>query len=181
MNASPDIKLSTDQIRANKVNRDDFVKIKRNPIRLVLDSIQLSYNLGAIFRLADSMLVENIVICGVDFQVHKRKFIQAAQGASSWVPWTVETSSLNAVSQSKSDGYQVVVGEITSSSVVPEQFTPNFPVCLVLGNERKGVTQGIVDIADASIAIPMLGMCNSLNVSTAAAILLYNLTRHLKT
>jgi RNA methyltransferase, TrmH family len=49
---------------------------------------------------------------------------------------------------------------------------PVFPACLVLGGERSGVSPEIVGLADATVAIPMRGMANSLNVATAAAILL---------
>ena len=48
-----------------------------------------------------------------------------------------------------------------------------FPTCLVLGGERNGVSPEAIEVADAAVAIPMLGMANSLNVATAAAILLY--------
>ena len=54
---------------------------------------------------------------------------------------------------------------------------PVFPASLVLGGERSGVSSDVVEAADATVAIPMLGMANSLNVATAAAILLYWLSR----
>ncbi len=50
---------------------------------------------------------------------------------------------------------------------------PRFPATLVLGGERSGVSPGVIEAADVVVAIPMLGMANSLNVATAAAILLY--------
>jgi tRNA G18 (ribose-2'-O)-methylase SpoU len=55
---------------------------------------------------------------------------------------------------------------------------PVFPATLVLGGERSGVSPEIVQSADAAVAIPMLGMANSLNVATAAAILLYWFSLH---
>jgi tRNA G18 (ribose-2'-O)-methylase SpoU len=53
-----------------------------------------------------------------------------------------------------------------------------FPACIVLGGERSGVSSEVIDDADAAVEIPMLGMANSLNVATAAAILLYWLSLH---
>ncbi len=50
---------------------------------------------------------------------------------------------------------------------------PAFPVCLVLGSEKHGLGQDIVDFADAAVSIPMAGMANSLNVASTAAILLH--------
>lgn len=69
-----------------------------------------------------------------------------------------------------------MVAEQTTASVRPQQLVPVFPVTLVLGGERSGVSPEVIEAADAAVAIPMLGMANSLNVATAAAILLYRLT-----
>ena len=55
-----------------------------------------------------------------------------------------------------------------------------FPACLVLGREDRGVAQSIVEISDSVVHLPMYGMVNSLNVSTVAAVLLYNLTGKLE-
>lgn len=66
-----------------------------------------------------------------------------------------------------------MVAEQTTASVRPEQLVPVFPVCLLMGGERNGVSPEAMEVADAAVAIPMLGMANSLNVATAAVILLY--------
>ncbi len=66
-----------------------------------------------------------------------------------------------------------MVAEQTTASVRPEVLVPIFPVVLVLGGERSGVSPEVIEAADTAVAIPMLGMANSLNVATAAAILLY--------
>ena len=66
-----------------------------------------------------------------------------------------------------------MVAEQTTASVRPEQLVPRFPATVVLGGERSGVSLDVIEAADAAVAIPMLGMANSLNVATAAAILLY--------
>jgi tRNA G18 (ribose-2'-O)-methylase SpoU len=66
-----------------------------------------------------------------------------------------------------------VVAEQTTASVRPEHLVPVFPATLVLGAEHGGVSAEAVQAADAAVMIPMLGMANSLNVATAAAIVLY--------
>ena len=73
-----------------------------------------------------------------------------------------------------------MVAEQTSASTRPEQLMPAFPACLVLGGERSGVSPEVIDAADAVVAIPMLGMANSLNVATTAAILFYWLSLHVQ-
>jgi tRNA (guanosine-2'-O-)-methyltransferase len=77
----------------------------------------------------------------------------------------------------KANGASVLAVEQTGTSLPPDQITPAFPVCLVLGSEDRGVSQEILDLADGAISIPVLGMGNSLNVTSAAAIVLYWLSR----
>jgi tRNA G18 (ribose-2'-O)-methylase SpoU len=67
----------------------------------------------------------------------------------------------------------VVIAEQTTGSVRPDKMASIFPATLVLGGERGGVSLDVIEAADAAVAVPMLGMANSLNVATTAAILLY--------
>ena len=178
MSKSPRHLVSTTaELRRAKCDRTAFAAKPRLPIRVVLDRVTQAYNIGAMFRLCDAMLAERLVITGVEVDLSKRNLGQAACGTQHWTPWSQEKSALDAVLRAKADGYQIAVVELASNSVRPEAFTPKFPVCLVLGGEFDGVSQEVVDLADAVIEIPMRGMANSINVSTAAAIVLYDLSR----
>jgi tRNA G18 (ribose-2'-O)-methylase SpoU len=165
--------LTTAELRRTKPTRDQFLKQPRRPITVVLDGITQNYNIGAIFRLCDAFLVQQLVICGTKVELHKRRLVQAAQGTQHWVPWSERQHAVEAIAEAKRRGAWVVVAEQTTVSVRPEQLVPVFPACLVLGGERSGVSPDAIEVADAAVAIPMLGMANSLNVATAAAILLY--------
>jgi tRNA G18 (ribose-2'-O)-methylase SpoU len=166
----------TAELRRSKCDRDAFAAKPRLPIIVVLDRVTQAYNIGSIFRLCDAMLAERLVIAGAEVDLHKRNLGQAACGTQFWTPWSQEKSAVEAVTRAKADGYQIAVVELASNSVRPEAFVPRFPVCLVLGGEFDGVSQEVVDLADAVIEIPMRGMANSINVSTAAAIVLYALS-----
>jgi tRNA G18 (ribose-2'-O)-methylase SpoU len=120
--------------------------------------------------------VQQLVICGTKVALHKRRLVQAAQGTQGWVPWSDYQNASQAIAEAKARGAWVVVAEQITDSVRPEQLVPKFPACLVLGGERSGVSPEVIEAADVAVAIPMLGMANSLNVATAAAILLYWLT-----
>ncbi len=146
----------------------------------MLDSVTQNYNIGAIFRLCDAFLVQELVICGTKVELHKRRLVQAAQGTQHWVPWSERKHASEAVTDAKARGSWVIVAEQTTASVRPEQLVPVFPVTLVLGGECSGVSPEVIEAADAAVAIPMLGMANSLNVATAAAILLYWLSARLE-
>jgi tRNA G18 (ribose-2'-O)-methylase SpoU len=146
----------------------------------VLDGVAGNYNIGAIFRLCDAFLVDQLAICGTPVELHKRKLVQAAQGTHRWVPWRQRHGAIDAVAEAKAkakaQGAWIVVAEQTTASVRPERPVPVFPATLVLGAEHGGVSAEGVQAADAAVMIPMLGMANSLNVATAAAIVLYRLS-----
>ena len=168
--------LSNADLRRMKSPRSDFSRLQRLPITLVLDRVRQNYNIGALFRLCDAMRVKKLVICGTEVNLRKRKLVQAARGTQKWVPWASAPCAASVVSDKKQRGAQIIVAELTSQGIVPEQLETGFPVCLVLGSERDGVCASIVAMADTVVTIPMLGMANSLNVASAAPIVHYRLT-----
>ena len=167
--------LTTAELRRSKPHRRAFRARLRLPIRVVLDGVRQGYNVGALFRLCDAFLCERLVVCGRDASGGMRKLVQAAQGTHHWVPWEQRDSAVEAVLAARAEGCQIVVAEQTSGAVGLDRLLPRYPVCLVLGSERAGVSQAVLDLADAAVALPMQGMANSLNVATAAAIVLHGL------
>ncbi len=174
--STSDRQLSRAELRGAKPGRVEFTTLPRRPITLVLDRVRQSYNIGAIFRLCDAFLVERLIIGGAVVDLRKRKLVQAARGTQHWVPWEQAENSVAAVLAAKLAGSRVIVVEQTSAGVAPENLATVFPVCLVLGSEMAGIAQEIIDMADAAVTIPMLGMANSINVATAAAIVLHRLS-----
>lgn len=168
--------LTKAELRREKPDRHAFRVQPRLPVQVVLDGVRQGYNVGALFRLCDAFLCERLVICGRDANRGMRKLVQAAQGTHNWVPWEQRDSAVGAVLAARAEGCQVVAVEQTSDAVGLDRFLPRYPVCLVLGSERAGVSQAVLDLADAAVTIPMRGMANSLNVATAAAIVLHGLT-----
>ena len=169
--------LTKPELRRSKPGRADFAAQARNPITVVLDGVTGNYNIGAMFRLCDAFLVERLVVCGDTTRslLRKRKVVQAASGTQCWVPWSEAPDAVTVVQVAKASGQWIAVVELTAESVTPAQMQPRFPAVLVLGNERSGVSPEVLAYADQTVAIPMLGMANSLNVATAAAIVLHEL------
>lgn len=152
----------------------------RRPITVVLDRVRHNYNVGAIFRLCDAFLVNGLVIAGMELDLRKRRLVQAAQGTQRWVPWQEVEDATSFVAAARASGAHVIVVEQTDSGREPQNIQPRFPLCLVLGSENAGVSKDIVDMAHGAVTIPMLGMANSVNVATAAAITLHHLCLHLE-
>lgn len=164
--------LGKAELRQSKPDRTTFAARRRNPVTVVLDGVTGHYNIGAFFRLCDAFLVERLVICGSVVALRNRKFVQAAAGTVRWVPWQEESDAAAYVRSAKAAGHWIVVVELTAESIKPEALRPQFPAVLVLGSEISGVSRDVLACADQAVAIPMLGMANSLNVATAGAIVL---------
>lgn len=169
--------LGTAELRRSKPDRASFRARVRNPVTVVLDGVTGHYNIGAIFRLCDAFLVERLVICGPLMAMRNRRLVQAAAGTEKWVPWQAEADAAAFVRAAKAAGQWIVVAELTAGSVGPAGMQPKFPAVVVLGSEAFGVSADVLACADQAVAVPMLGMANSLNVSTAAAILLHEVMR----
>jgi tRNA G18 (ribose-2'-O)-methylase SpoU len=172
--------LSKSELRESKPGRGDFAGRVRNPISVVLDHVTGLYNIGALFRLCDAFLVERLIICGEasgPTLLRKRKLVQAAMGTHRWVPWQQEPDAVEVVRAAKAAGSWIAVVELTAESVPVTAMQPRYPAVLVLGNEQWGITQAVLACADQAVAIPMLGLANSLNVATAAAIVLHEMAR----
>ena len=102
----------------------------------MLNGVTQNYNIGAIFRLCDAFLVQELVVCGAKVELHKRKLVQAAQGTQRWVPWSERPHVRAVVADAKARGAWVVVAEQTTASIRPERVVPVFPAALVLGEVR---------------------------------------------
>ncbi len=172
--------LTKHEIRRGKVSREEFPQLHRNPIYLVLDSLMCAHNVGTIIRLSDALLVEKVFICGDGALPPSKKVRKGSLGAERWVAWEHREDTFATVSELKSKGIWIITAEIATTSMDYRNVDCQFPVCLVLGREDRGVSQEIVALSDAVVHLPMYGMVNSLNVSTVAATLMYDLVGKLE-
>ena len=166
--------LSKKELRENKLKRKQFKDIPRNDIYIILDSLKCAHNVGTILRLADSLLIKKVYICGDTIVPPNKKIRSSSRGAEKWVPWEYHENAVNIAKALKECGVQIVAVEVTNDSIDYREYSPKGPVCLILGREYDGVSQELLDIADCSIHLPLLGMANSINVSTAASVVMYD-------
>ncbi len=149
---------------------------QRIPVCVVLDNIRSLNNVGAIFRTADGAGIEKLWLCGITGYPPQGEIAKTALGAEESVVWEYAKDILEVVRQHKARGYQIVLLEQTDASVPYDEFFPDKPVCLVVGNEVDGVMEGLAQMADAAIEIPMAGVKNSLNVAVAFGVAVFHLT-----
>ncbi len=162
------------------VARQEAFSQKPLPFVVLLNDIRSLYNVGSIFRTCDGIGVEKIWLCGITGYPPDSQITKTALGAETRVPWSHAYDAVSVVRDLKKNGYQIVLLEQTDSSVSYHDFLPTPPVCLILGNEIEGVSDQLVDLADASVEIEMAGHKNSLNVGVALGIVGYHFRNCLK-
>ena len=166
-------------LELQRVGLEDYKKVKKLPVTLVMDNVRSEMNVGSVFRTADAFLIERIYLCGITHQPPKSEIHKTALGAEESVAWQYCPTTLAAIEQLKSDGYTICSIEQVHDSVSLEQFTVEYKqlLAIVLGNEVKGVSQEVVDASDLCVEIPQNGTKHSLNISCCAAIVMWHLFR----
>ena len=109
-------------------------------------------------------------------RAHKRKLTKAAAGTLAWVPWEARADATGIVRESREAGYFTVV-ELCAGSVPPAGLKSDAPLCLVLGAEQQGISKAVLALADQFIEVPTDGVGGSINLTTAAAIVVYEAAR----
>lgn len=150
-------------------------------IVLLLPNIRSCHNVGAMFRTADACAVSRLFLLGYTPAPPKPQIDKVSLGAEQWVPWETSESLLHVIHALKEQGYIIVGLEKTTDSIAMSHFKstlPNTaPIALIVGNEVDGLDDETFAQCDYVVHIPMLGKKESLNVSIAAGIALYEL-RH---
>ena len=170
--------MSTEQ----RVARIDAALEKKQPtLQVMLDSVHNSQNLSTIIRTADAVGVLDIYYstpANETLRIHKT----ITQGAHRWTHRhrVNESDKVKFLQQKKSEGFQVVVTHLEERAVCYREVDYSKPTLIILGNEKEGVSSDIIAEATDVVVIPMQGMVQSLNVSVATALILYEAQRQLE-
>ena len=161
-----------------RITIEGFKSAKKTPITIVLDNIRSALNVGSVFRTADAFLIESIILCGITIVPPNKDIRKVALGATNSVNWQFERDTLNAVSILKEKGYYILGVEQADKSSKLDNFSlPNKPLAIIMGNEVNGVSEDVIKICDEVIEIPQFGTKNSLNISVATGIVIWELWR----
>jgi len=174
-------KLTFEELQDKSLDRSALKKMPRSPVYIILENVRSLYNVGSVFRTADGLRIEQLILTGYTGRPPRKEIDKVALGAVESVPWVAYEDSSSAIRALHNRGVQVVALEQTESSIDFQEFTYRFPLAVVMGNEFDGILQETLGLCDACVEIPMLGIKQSLNVSTAFGIIGYELLRCLKT
>lgn len=158
---------------------DEFKESNKFPIIVVLENIRSAYNVGSVFRTADAFLIEAIYIIGYSAKPPHKEIKKTALGAEESVEWKYFKTTAEAIEELKEKEYKVYAVEQTEGSckLSAAGFKQKDNIAVVFGNEVTGVEQSTIELCEGCIEIPQLGMKHSLNVATAAGVVLWELIR----
>ena len=153
-----------------------FYEEGRNPLVVVLDGITDTRNFGAIGRTAACAGVDAIVIPERNSVSVTPDAVKTSAGGLFHVPVCREKDTLSAVRFLKDNGYRIV-GATEKGAAPYTDADYSVPVAIVMGSEDTGISDGVLRICDDLAAIPIVGKIESLNVSVAAGIMIYEALR----
>jgi tRNA G18 (ribose-2'-O)-methylase SpoU len=151
------------------------------PVAVLLDNVRSMYNVGAFFRAADGVGLEKLCLCGITAHPPKKAISKTALGAEQVVPWEHDWDAVRLAEGLRRKGFEIAAIETSLHTVDLFEWQPKFPVCVAFGHEVEGLRPELLDVADTQVRIPMLGKKTSLNVATAAGVVLYELLRKYRT
>ena len=152
------------------------------PISLLLDNIKSPANVGSIFRIADALGVSEIFLCGNTAKPPNDKIRKSSRNTERHVKYSHHLNAETLSRQLLNRGDLLVALEICSDSIDIRRFSQQFygkpaPICLILGSEKHGVDQKLLQLCQHSTHIKMLGHNSSMNVANACAIAVFELSR----
>jgi 23S rRNA (guanosine2251-2'-O)-methyltransferase len=146
------------------------------PLVVVLDGVEDPHNLGAVMRTAEACGASGVVVPERHSAPLSATVVKASAGASTYVPIVRVKNLVSAIDEMKQRGLWVV-GVDPAGTQVWTKFDYKSPVALVFGGEHRGLRRLVREHCDVLVRLPMLGKIASLNVSVAAAVVLYEVVR----
>lgn len=153
----------------------EALKPSKNPFYLVAEQIEKPGNLGTIMRSSDAVGVDGLILCDSRTDLFNPNVVRASTGNLFTLP-VAEATTRETIPWLKKKGVKILA---TSPHADPlyTQVDLTAPVAVAVGAEQYGLTKSWIEQADLVVRLPMMGEADSLNVSTATSILLYEVLR----
>lgn len=173
------IKLNAKELRTMEVDPAIATSLPKNPITIVCDNVLDTYNVGSIFRLADAVAAQKVILCGATLTPPNSRIKKASINTTGWVDWEYAETAVGVLSRMKQENpkLSIVAVEQDERSKPFYKVTYEFPLAIVVGHETTGVTREVLDMADMIVEMPMWGINTSLNVMVSAGIILYEIMK----
>ena len=168
------MRLDITEKRLNKLVKT--LTARQHSLKLVLENIHDPHNVSAIFRSCDAAGVPKVALL---YYIEKQPKIGKHSSASArkWVERENYSDVKKCYKELHDKGFKIYASSLNSDAVSLYDLDLTEKTALVLGNEHRGISEEAAELADKTFYIPMYGMIQSLNVSVAAAVMLYEAQR----
>lgn len=179
-----DFKLkATDLRNLSQENIERAKALPRNNINIVLHNIVDTYNIGSAFRIADSINASKVWLCGNEVATPSNRQVQKSSLNTCFLVEWEHLSSINLLFQQ--NGIFIALEELSNNSEFENKvsslsqianqklYESNVPVYIIIGSERFGISENVLEKSNMIVSIPMYGINTSMNVINALAIMCY--------
>ncbi|MEG3132235.1 tRNA (guanosine(18)-2'-O)-methyltransferase TrmH [Rouxiella sp. T17] len=153
----------------------EMLAARQPDLTVCMEQVHKPHNVSAVIRTADAVGVNEVHAVWPTSKMRTQGSFAA--GANSWVQVKTHKTIQDAVAKMKAMGMQVLATNLSEKAVDFREIDYTLPTCILLGQEKTGITPEALALADSDIIIPMVGMVQSLNVSVASALILYEAQR----
>lgn len=149
---------------------------RRQPeLTVCLEQVHKPHNLAAIVRTADAVGVSDVHATWEDKAM--RLSGKSATGSQNWVNVHSHDTTEEAITALRKQGMQIIATNLSDTAIDFREVDYSKPTAILMGQEKHGISPEALALADQDVIIPMVGMCQSLNVSVASALILYEAQR----
>lgn len=149
---------------------------RRQPeLTVCLEQVHKPHNLAAIVRTADAVGVSDVHATWEDKSMKVAG--KSATGSQNWVNVNSHENIEEAIKELRQQGMQIIATNLSDTAIDFREVDYTKPTAILMGQEKHGISQEALALADQDVIIPMVGMCQSLNVSVASALILYEAQR----
>ena len=163
------IKSSKDKVISSQAKKNDLV--------IILENLRSAFNVGSIIRSSECFRVKEIITTGITPQMTDKKVIKTAKGTEENIDFSFIQDISEVASNLKSQDYIIIGAETGEGSISLSEYQFQSKTAVIFGNEEIGLTEKAVDLCDVIVEIDMKGLKNSLNVSNAASIFMFEYSK----
>jgi tRNA (guanosine-2'-O-)-methyltransferase len=160
--------------------RDKLLKVlsKRQPdLTVVLENVFDPHNISAVMRTCDAVGIQEVFILNTKIPRHKKWGAKSSSSAAKWLTVHQFENAGECFSSLRKRYSKILTTHLSSDAIGLHAIDMTEPIALVFGNEHSGVSDEIRALADGNFIIPQVGIIQSLNISVACAVTLYEAFR----
>jgi tRNA (guanosine-2'-O-)-methyltransferase len=150
---------------------------RQGDITVVLENVFDPHNISAVMRTADAVGLQDIYILNTKIPRHKKWGAKSSSSAAKWLTVHQYENADECFSSLRNKYNKILTTHLSSDAIGLHEINMTEPIALVFGNEHSGVSEEIRALADGNFIIPQVGIIQSLNISVACAVTLYEAYR----